>query len=674
MKQSLSIRYFKSSIIRKLILLITLIILIIYPIHLLFNGSISSSYFENLQIPKPLNPNSNTIENYFHDTINQVLLKNEKNSKKLMIFPKDYQDEMKSLKVTNIKYDRNRDLIIYSGNSSSMLSYELINLPKHSHEIQIFNGIFNQDYPNSCSRNQNNINLTISDNFIFNDDFNIMITKLIEQLNNDESFIEIDGFFEKKLPKMLQDNLLHKHFYKFAGTSIWLKKYGVHLMISRVIFSRKGLKWNPQISLLYAQIYDKNWNEIYDLDLLIPVIQPDGSREYESLNFPKFLPIAYYFDYNFTKRRWYGPEDTRIMLIENEYEEEEPVIIFNSDHRVVKNITQISKENDISYKLNFEMKRSMFIGWPFRYQLGKSNTDGFNNEKFDNIKYNKVLELKIENQERQSVEKNWTPFIIPRERRENKGDQFIHFVYQWDNLEILKCDITNNIENGISNCMFIYKDSQKNVKKVGPIRGGTEMIPLSSIDPKYKYEDIWIGFLRAHIKHCGCGRSMYRPNFYIFSKSATIGFKVDYLSSSISFNIPVTGWRKHEIQCASRDPNVLIPNGISMWEQNNEMEEDILSLTLSVADENNSIIHIYGLKQIIDNLIENNDITMSNNFGEVDLSYDNESLLKCVLDSSIEFCKQYGLEQTRLGITEEVLLKKEKEKDNKNDKDKDKKQ
>ncbi|KAI5956919.1 BMT3 [Candida jiufengensis] len=634
-------RYLKSSSIRKIALLLTLLLLIIYPLHLVLNGSLSSPYFERI-IPQ------NIIKPHQPDNINQKLLSNNESNKNLIIFPKlfDYKKQEDVFKANKMVLNDNQEIITYHGNSSA-INYELNHLPKHSHEIKIFNGTYKKsESSTSCSDNQQLIDLQISDNFIFNDNFEIMINKLIEQLEKDEAFTDIDKFFQNKLHQMLKENTYRKHFYKFAGTSVWLEKYGVHLMVSRVLFSRKGIKWNPQISLLYAQIYDENWNEINDIELILPMVEPDGELNYEPIKFPKFLPIPYYFNSDYTKRRWYGPEDTRIMLIENEFKEKEPIIIFNSDHRNINGTTSIN--GDTSIQISFEMNRSMFIGWPFRKQLGKVNTDGIQDSKYDHIKYNKVAELKIENTKRQVVEKNWTPFIIPSERT-TKGDTNIYLVYKWDNLEILKCDLIN-IKDGISNCKFTYKDSNKKAKKVGPVRGGTEMFPLASLDSSYKDKDVWIGFLRAHISHCGCGRSMYRPNFYIFIKEQN-EFKVRYLSSSISFNIPVSGWRKHEVQCAARDPNVLIPNGISIWEDQSG-NEDILSLTLSVADENNSIIHIYGLKKIVEDLLAH-----PPNENEV---HDNSKLMKCVLDSSIEFCKAYGDVQTKLGITEEIMLKNEK--------------
>ena len=68
---------------------------------------------------------------------------------------------------------------------------------------------------------------------------------------------------------------------------------------------------------------------------------------------------------------------------------EEPMVIYNSYHRQIANHTTTGK-TDGSVELNFEFYRSMFVGWPFRYQLGKSNTDGFVDDRFDNVKFTRV--------------------------------------------------------------------------------------------------------------------------------------------------------------------------------------------------------------------------------------------------------------------------------------------
>ncbi|CAI5760504.1 unnamed protein product [Candida verbasci] len=624
MKQLFQLR---SSSIRKSLIGILLLLLLLWPLHYLYNYyplDSSKQYFNNL-----FGDNSNKNNGNSQAVVNL-------NKSPIILFPttfKENQNEQHNF--------TNKEIIRYQGNSSA-ISYDQLSYNTTKHPITLLRADSKSKY---CSKIKQERDLIISDNFIFNEDFKYMVEKLLYQLNHDRAFVELSGFFQGKIPGWLAKDEYKPHFYKFAGTSVWLKEYGIHLMVSRVLFSRKGIKWSPQISLLYAQIFDINWQELKDIELVIPMMDHDGTRHNEAIKFPKYLPIAYYYDHNQVRRRWYGPEDTRIMLVQNEIGKEEPIIIFNSHHRSIKNVTQPEGKDDQTI-INFQFHRSMFIGWPFRYQLGKVNTDGASNEKFDNIRYNKVAELKIWNEKRKWIEKNWTPFIDPLERV-NGEDKFIYLVYQWDVLQVLKCEISDFKIGDISRCDFIYKEDKKVPKKVGPIRGGTEILPLTTINPNL--QNYWMGILRAHINHCGCGRSMYRPNFFILKREGD-NFKVLYLSSSISFNIPVSGWRNHHLLCAEKDPNVLIPNGISNWEIDSKTKKDILTLTLSVADENNSLIHIYGLKQMVEELIEKYDVEKG----------DHNELMSCVLKYSKEFCKEFGEEQTRLGTTEAIFKKKEK--------------
>ena len=94
--------------------------------------------------------------------------------------------------------------------------------------------------------------------------------------------------------------------------------------------------------------------------------------------------------------------------------------------------------------------------------------------------------------------------------------------------------------------------------------------------------------------------SYVSPKYGSITKTDMGTFQVAYLSSYISFNIPVPGWKTHEIQCGKRDPNVLIPNGISNWEVAtiDGIERDVLTMTLSAADEDNILMDIHGLKQL----------------------------------------------------------------------------
>ena len=91
-----------------------------------------------------------------------------------------------------------------------------------------------------------------------------------------------------------------------------------------------------------------------------------------------------------------------MILTKNKFGDDEPVIIFNSYHRQIKDM---STEDDNNVHTKFEFYRSMFVGWLFQYQLGKLNTDGIQDSKFNNVTFNKVKELRIEGKERTSVEK-----------------------------------------------------------------------------------------------------------------------------------------------------------------------------------------------------------------------------------------------------------------------------
>ena len=484
-------------------------------------------------------------------------------------------------------------------------------------------------------------NVTILQDLKFHDNWKLIASTLLEQITHDPAFVELRPFFQEKLPEIIEkDALNEKHFYKFAATSVWLAKHGVHLMVSRVIFSQNARKANPQISLLYAQIYDEKWVELQNVDLVVPVIDEFGERKYEVMNFPKFMPIPFYHNVKKIYKRWYGPEDTRLLLVKNEYGDEEPVVVYNSFHRQVIDV-QTKANNDEVVRTKYGFYRSMFMGYLFRYQQGKQNTDGQQERRYKNVIYNKVAELRIDGKEREKTEKNWTPFVNPLERgiATRGGDKYLYIVYQWDHLKILRCELAS--PGVVSRCIEQFKQDDS-ASKVGPVRGGTELIPISTTYSSHSkgIKQIWIGFLRAHLNQCGCGKAMYRPNFVVLIQHKNGNFKIAYLSSSISMNMQVDGWKYAEIQCAKRDPNVLIPNGISMYDP----KLDFMSLTLSVADKDDNLVHLGGVQKLIDTL----------NF-KWDGRISQSKQVDCVIDESITFCKKYGELQDYLGVSQEAI-------------------
>lgn len=160
-----------------------------------------------------------------------------------ILYPKNLQlDQTALLQLLNTTETTN-PFVQYIGNSSS-IAFSQLNQTLVNHSIQVFDPFSNSD---NCLDLMTETQLTISQNIIIKELFEIMVKRLMHQLDTEPAFKELAPFFQNKLSLHLRMRSYHKHFYKFAGTSVWLKDYGVHLMISRVIYSQKGKKGDPQI-------------------------------------------------------------------------------------------------------------------------------------------------------------------------------------------------------------------------------------------------------------------------------------------------------------------------------------------------------------------------------------------------------------------------------------------
>ncbi|KAG2733282.1 hypothetical protein G9P44_004272 [Scheffersomyces stipitis] len=566
---------------------------------------------------------------------NSLPISHYSHSEALVIFPKVYQHftgNFSELYREQYGYDfvNNADVIQYSGNSSS-LSHYTINQKYKQHPVAVFDANTESE---KCSEMKNTHNLQISGYDELNLNLDSMAKQLLHQLEHDESFIELRGFFKDDIKTQLRKRVLSKHFFKFAGTSVWLEDHGVHFMISRVQYSSGGSKSSPTMSLTYAQVFNEKWKELKDVELIVPSRTPNSDEPmvYKSMKFPSFLPIPFYHNVNFQDGRFYGPEDPRLLLVKNSMGREEPLMVFNAFQRKIDQTT-LSEEGQMN--VTFGFYRSMFLCWPFQFQMGKADVEGVRNDATDHIIYNKIVELRRENTHRLGIQKNWSPFIDLTERGDHY-DKHIYFVYRWANLEILKCKLTDFSKNGESQCSFVYKRDPKLSEDadVGALRGGTELIQVDIGGDK-----AWVGFPRAHLMKCGCGMNMYRPNLAVLVQHGH-DYKISHISSFMSLDIPVSGWRVPEKKCTKYEADVLIPNGISYWEKHGD--DDYLSLTLSVADDSVHVIQIKNLLQQVKDMTK----TENSNLGY------HENSIECAIKMSEDFCKKYGNEQKKLQIAQ----------------------
>ena len=473
-----------------------------------------------------------------------------------------------------------------------------------------------------CNRLQLNSLVMISKAVTMKTPLREVLVNLLNDLESGEHpyLASLKSIILPELKLQLDLDVVEKFWFRLAGSSVWLKDYGVHYMVSRIMYSPKGTRNSPLLSLSYAQLYDENWNELVGTRLLVPKTRNGLGGEQHILNFPQIVPIPFWQDPEINEDQYYGPEDPRLILVKNEGGYDEPMILFNS-----YNCKMDTFDDDEDEKLVTKQRcyRAMSVCWPWQ---------------FDERKYSKTVELKVENYKLRT-QKNWTPFTSHLDRQIDGYDSHIYFVFRWANLDILKCDLQGA-------CSYDYRFntllSPKN--QVGPFRGGTQLANLNDLVTIKDNKEVWVGFARAHIDDCGCGSSMYRPNLVVVVKERRDSrnhYKVTHISSSLSFNMYVPGWDLLYPENSCLRSSVLIPNGITQWivdkDTTGEVLDDYLTLTLSVSDYTVHRVNVKGLlKELTSWGVLDYDVMASTHHA-------NDNLV-CALQSSFEFCTRYGLE------------------------------
>lgn len=507
------------------------------------------------------------------------------------------------------------------------------------------------------------------------------IVKAIEE--GDEYAKDLEPYFAKQVRLQLKHGVTDRYWFRLAGSSVWLKDYGVHYMVSRLVYSDRAQRNHPKFSVAYVQLFDDDWKEI-KTNLLVPTnfgpkknknaIEIDG-EPYLVKHYPLILPVPLRLD---TGKDYQGPEDPRMILVKNERGHEEPLIIYNIDH---PKMGTSKDENGTEFE---EMKnyRNMWISWPWQFQKGKFNIDAKDIPEFENRLFNRANELRIKNTERQGSQKNWTPMISHTLREYHGYDKEILVVTRWSELEVLKCDITSDD----SQCQYMLRDDGPPIKNdVGPLRGGTAMINVNELiasqtnAPVHRFikkgREIWVGFARAHFKWCGCGLSFYRPNFVVITldlitdKDNTVRqvFTLSHVSSFMSFYVDIIPWVRDRPDLVCKDPNVLIPNGVGFWKISDLEKspdgskwkvDDMLTLLFSVSDTSVSVLKARGFLEGLINLSQNSPFNRVEDIPEghfldedsdpdapppptTEYGASNDNV-DCSLEDSKRFCRVYG--------------------------------
>ncbi|CDK28096.1 unnamed protein product [Kuraishia capsulata CBS 1993] len=401
---------------------------------------------------------------------------------------------------------------------------------------------------------------------------------------------------------LTDEEIVKKKWFRFVGGSVWLKEHNVHLLVSRVFYSREGSMIRAAANFMAVQIYDKDWKELIGHQLTIKNYE---TGEDQPMVFPTFFDFPFFYSLTY---RYYGPEDPRIILRETHDGREEPIIIFNM-YTQAYNIFKVE---------DFKLFRAIHILYPFAN--------------------NKLLLLQIEGTVPEEKEKNWVPFFDKDSRSCQWSRGFIYFIYSFSPLEILEC----SLDYGICQRSFTGDSS---FGDTGDMRGGTDLLPIPKEVPQPEGTQSWIGFARSHLDDCGCADRQYRPNLMILSKQGD-EFYLQLISGSLDFNIDVLSWEGPGHPSCFGIRNVLIPNSLSYWDvvsrDSEGKYEDFLGLTLSEADQNVIIVHIRGLLNYI------MDIQVAHNLAEIvsytpsEMHYRTFKSVSCAVDDALKYCKAYG--------------------------------
>ncbi|OWB74721.1 hypothetical protein B5S31_g4537 [[Candida] boidinii] len=458
------------------------------------------------------------------------------------------------------------------------------------------------------------------------------------------------------------------HWFKFSGSSIWLKDEKVHLMVSRVVYS-PTIRNNPIISFLILQIYNPDLIEIKNKRLMYNnILKNDLDRikiDYRntkdeslldiiSIKFPKIIEIDNLIINTELPK---GPEDPRIILKESNKDitDYDPIIIFN-----MLDGTSTTKED--------ELNRSIFYISPLQKPKDSQSSPSYKPIKFysNDIKFNKI-------------EKNWTPFFDNLSN--SNSNNLIHFIYNSNPLIILDC----NLQNG--ECIKSFKDDSlasisDSIEEQFQLRGGTQLISISkSILISYlklindnnklikdknilnlknlsKDFQIWVGFLKSHINNCGCGSNIYRPNLILLIKSNNI-YNYQLISNSLDFGIDVLSWNLESTNCEEGLSNILTPNSIAFWQHSldfnfnfnfNEYEINSIKNKIKLESSNKDKNYLNILNSKLKNLIEKNRIIDKNLLSKDSSSISNKN------SNPLIFNDLMGLSITQADSTNDMIL------------------
>ncbi|CCD25026.1 uncharacterized protein NDAI_0E02100 [Naumovozyma dairenensis CBS 421] len=471
------------------------------------------------------------------------------------------------------------------------------------------------------------------------------LLKLRRQLLKNENK-DYANFFrhEESEKNWSEEEIIEKHWSRFGPAPVWLESEQCFVSYSRVMYRHTDQKNQPLVSLIRAQAFDKEWNEIVgkripysdviipsdvtkELEMLGDQFQEHAcdklkdSSEYEQCitkhnksllenkrrkekilnryfqSYPSLIEVPF----NIKAEGCKGPEDPHVVLKKTS-KGEEPVIIFNMLDDTDK-------------------KRKMYAIMPHR-------------------KVDPIVTFRINGQEPKKVEKNWTPFFNDDSEGSGLSRGTIHFIYSFKPLEILKCSLTDGLCDIVFDKKFLDIGREDDFQD---IHGGTQFIPLPNILPEVQDQKMWLGLPKIHLKDTACSYHYYRPMVMLMIEDKGI-YHIEMTVPILDFGLDVTSWDMKGTYCFFNQ--ILSPHSIAYWEvisqdpQTKEYE-DYMAITMSEADALSKVMVIKGMLNYILGIYKEKALKPT-----FEVNGDTGTILKkslgCVVDIAKKNSKQYN--------------------------------
>ncbi|CCF55793.1 hypothetical protein KAFR_0A03580 [Kazachstania africana CBS 2517] len=600
----------------------------------------------------------NNVKSYYYTS---TALKTVRNKKDLLKIDITNQLRYKDLSRTPIT----PDILHYNFTAVNVTGFvSNLQLEKTANSEVNSNGIipeasYHQEYDSLVSCNDlqyNNIMELSRWNILLPDD----LVALRRELTNDKTKLskELEDDNEKM---MSETEIIGKNWLRFGGAAVWLESELCFVVYTRVIYSPEGFKGAAKLSLVRAQAFDKDWNEIKGKripfsDVPIPkevtkeLSNLEKNLDYSTCDNLKISDREYYNDcivqitkkklkfqqrYDELLSRYYltypsvinipldlngyfnGPEDPHVILRKND-KYEEPIIIFNM------------QDND-------EDKRRIYAFHPHR-------------------KIDALVKFSIEGRKLRDKEKNWAPFFPYHD--ENKDSVFsrgfIYFIYTYAPLEIVKCSLNDGICEMVFEAATIEASGEN---AYDDMRGGTQFVKLPADIPQVEGKQMWLGFPKSHSSGCGCGSTYYRPMLSLLIETHG-AYHLELMVPTMDFERDVLSWDLKGTYCEG--VSIMSPNSIAYWEVvdqdvENEKFEDYLGFTFSESDATSKVVVLRNVLNYILEIYKEKRIR-----DQFEISKESDSIirntLKCVKDKQWDDCTKYGVTQQKKLIVVKISL------------------